>query len=114
MNFYKFLEILNEANIRNRDPVRNAVASIETYWEKPGKALTAIQEILFDHGYLIPYPSFSVHDRSPEHTQSFNIQKKVNPEDPNNHEVEETNSSLIFSWYWMPSGNQVEITAYIS
>jgi len=114
MNFYKFLEILNEENIHRRDPVRNAIAGIKTYWDKPGKALTEIQSILFDHGYLIPFPVFSVHDKSPEHKQSFSIQKKLNPEDPNSDEVEEIDSSLIFSWHWMPSGDQVEITAYLS
>lgn len=116
INFYKFLEILEEAKttaVNARDPVRNAVASIETYWSKPGLALSAIQSILNDHGYMIPYASFDVHDKSPEHTQRFDVHKIINPEDPNSETVD-TNSRLIFSWHWMPSGEKVEITAYVS
>lgn len=113
-NFYEFLQIINESqNIHSKDPVRNKVASIPAYWEKPGKALTAIQEILFDHGYLIPIPSFNVSDKVPEYTQRFAIHKKINPMEPNS-ETEETNSMLVFSWHWMPSGEQVEVTAYVS
>jgi hypothetical protein len=116
MNFYKFLEILKESkstNINSRDPVRNAVAGIQNYWSKPGVALSTIQSILYDHGYTIKIPSFDVHDKTPEYTQKFDIHKIINPEDPNS-ASEETNSSLIFGWHWMPSGEQVEITAYIS
>jgi hypothetical protein len=112
MNFYEFSKILDEENIHRRDPVRNAVASIENYWSKPGKALTAIQEILFDHGYLIPYPIFSVHDRAPDHRQTFNILKKINPSDPNS-ETADMDSDLIFSWHWI-SDDKVEVTAYLS
>jgi hypothetical protein len=114
MNFYEFFEMLENASAINRkDPVRDKVARIETYWPKPGLALSAIQEILFSHGYLIPYASFSVHDKAQEHTERFNIERKINPDDPNS-ATEDTGSSLIFSWHWMPSGGQVEITAYIS
>jgi hypothetical protein len=116
MNFYKFLEIIKEsrsAGLHGKDPVRNAVANIDNYWSKPGLALSTIQSILHDHGYMIPYASFDVHDKSPEHTQRFDIHKIINPQDPNS-ETEDTNSSLIFSWHWMPSGEQVEITAYLS
>ena len=112
INFFEFSKILSES-ILTKDPVRNAVASIETYWSKPGAALSAIQNILHDHGYIIPVPSFNVHDKTPEYTQRFNIEKIINPEDPNS-DSEDTGSYLVFSWHWMPSGTQVEITAYIS
>lgn len=112
-NFYEFLQIIESQNIHRQDQVRNKIASIETYWEKPGQALTHIQEILFDHGYLILVPTFSVHDKALNHTERFIVYKKTNPEDPNS-ETEETNSMLIFSWHWMPSGEQVEVNAYLS
>lgn len=116
MDFYKFSKVLEESRsfgIQSKDPVRNAVANIETYWSKPGLALSTIQSVLHDHGYIIPYASFDVHDKSPEHTQRFDVHKIVNPEDPNSETVD-TNSRLIFSWHWMPSGEKVEITAYVS
>lgn len=115
MNFYEFSKILEENKlfrIPSRDPVRNAVASVESYWPKPGLALTHIQEILFRHGYIIPYASFNVHDRTEDYTQRFDIERRLSPEDPNS-ETEPTNSSLNFSWHWI-SQNQVEITAYLT
>lgn len=106
-----FKEFLNEAyKIHKNDQVRKNVADIKTYWDKPGQALTALQEILRDQGFQIEgTPSFNVHDKTPEYTQRFNIEKI---EDPNT--SLQTNSILVFSWHWMGSGNQVEITAYLS
>lgn len=117
MDFYRFSEILAEtrlsSHIHQRDPVRNAVAGVESYWSKPGKALTATQETLHDYGYILPHASFTVHDRTPSYTQRFEVQKMVDPQDPNSG-TEDTDSWLVFSWHWMPSGEQVEVTAYLS
>jgi hypothetical protein len=112
MNFYKFSEILEESKskrIPNRDPVRNAVAGIDSYWPKPGIALSKIQEILYEYGYLLETASFVVHDRTPSYTQRFQVEKKTSP-----NSTEPTDSYLVFSWHWMPSGEQVEVTAYLS
>ncbi len=98
--------------IKAKDPVRNAVASIQNYWKKPGMALTKIQGILHDHGYVLGgVPSFSVHDKSPQHTQRFSIEKLRDVTKPE--ESDPVDNMLIFSWHWI-SENQCEITAYIA
>jgi hypothetical protein len=114
-NFYEMVELLAEAGmvIHQRDPVRGAVASMESYWPKPGAALTTAMEILRGHGYIIPYASFAVHDKTPDYTQRFEVQKMVDPKDPNS-DTEETGSWLVLSWHWMPSGSQCEVTCYLS
>lgn len=100
--------------IKRSDKVRNAVASIDTYWRKPGLALTKIQGILHDHGYTLGgVPSFNVSDKTPEYTQRFSVEKLRNPEKPDEGS-DPVNSMLIFMWHWMPSGDQCEITAYLS
>jgi len=110
MNFKDFLN--EEYKIHRNDQVRKSVSNLRTYWDKPGQALTALQEILRDQGFQIEgSPSFNVHDKTPEYTQRFNIEKI---EDPIRHIYTPTNSVLVFSWHWMPSGDQVEITTYSS
>jgi len=112
MNFFEFAKMV-DGKILRKDPVRNEVSSIETYWKKPGAALTHIQELLQKRGYLIEHASFNVHDRTPDYQQIFSIGKIIDPSDPNS-ETTSTDSDLIFNWHWMESGNQVEIVAYIS
>lgn len=100
--------------IKRTDPVREAVSSIKTYWDKPGHALTEIQGILFDHGYQLAHTgSFDVLDKTPSYTQRFPIMKMNDPHNPQQGGVD-IDSMLVFSWYWMPSGNKCEITAYLS
>lgn len=109
----QYLDLM-EASIKAKDPVRNAVASLQTYWPKPGLALSKLQEILHSYGYqLADVPSFSVHDRVESHTQNFNLEKMKNPADPMSG-GERVNNVLVFSWYWTMPGNKVEITTYIS
>jgi len=102
-------------SIKSSDRVRRDVSSIETYWEKPGKALTKIQDILHNHGYVLgETPSFNVHDKSNDHIQRFKLEKFINKEKPEEGS-EEVINMLIFSWHWMESGvGKCEVTAYIS
>jgi hypothetical protein len=100
--------------IKGSDKVRKEIANIMTYWDKPGLALTEIQNILYRYGYsLTGMPSFSVSDKTPEHTERIGIEKLRNPEKPDEGS-DLVENMLIFSWHWMPSGNKVEINAYIS
>lgn len=109
--YYDLLEMANK--IVAKDKVRAAVASIQDYWRKPGEALTKIQDILFQHGYILGgVPAFSVHDRSPEHRQTFSLEKLKNPLKPEEGS-DPVQNDLIFSWYWI-SDEKVEVTAYIS
>jgi hypothetical protein len=113
-NFYEMIQMLAEGrSIDKRDKVREALAGMESYWPKPGAALTAAQQTLHDHGYIIPYASFAVHDRTPDYTQKFDVERMVDPSDPSSG-TEDTGSMLVFSWHWMPSGSQVEVTCYLS
>jgi hypothetical protein len=115
---------LNKKNsvIKANDPVRNDIAEIQRnkYWQKPGKALTSMQNVLDKHGYLIEdVPSFSVSDKSQSHTQRFNLAKYINPEKPNEGYTSVDNM-LVFSWHWLGDPNNpisdesCEVVAYIS
>ena len=115
---------LNKKNlvIKVNDPVRNDIAEIQRnkYWQKPGKALTSMQNVLDKHGYLIEdVPSFSVSDKSQSHTQRFNLAKYINPEKPNEGYTSVDNM-LVFSWHWLGDSNNpisdesCEVVAYIS
>jgi hypothetical protein len=109
--YYDLLEMANKIVVK--DKVRTAVASIQTYWSKPGKALLKIQDILFQHGYILGgVPTFSVHDRSPEHRQTFLLEKLKNPMKPEEGS-DPVQNDLVFSWHWI-SDEKVEVTAYIS
>lgn len=93
------------ASIKRNDPVRNKVCELRTYWPKPGHALTALQDILFNHGIeLDRVPSFPVSDKTPDYTVRFGLTR-------DGHYLE---SSLVMSWHWMASGEQVEIVSYLT
>lgn len=98
--------------IGSKHPVRNEIASIETYWDCRLLALEAIGRILSKHGMALQ--------------GNFNFSKKEGylsaPIFPEVEEglvcshcgnVEELENSLVFSWYPMPSG-RFEITCYLS
>lgn len=100
--------------IKPSDPVRRAVSSIETYWPKPGAALSQIGQILSQHGYTIDdVPSFN--DREPDGRQRFNLAKVVNPGNSFD-QPQQLENMLIFNWHWMgvPGESKCEVTAYIS
>lgn len=109
--YYDLLEMAD--TIVAKDKVRAAIASIQNYWKKPGEALTKIQDILFQHGYILgDVPSFSVHDRSPQHRQTFSLEKLRDPMKPEEGS-DPVQNDLVFSWSWI-SEDKVEVTAYIS
>ena len=94
-----------------KDKVRNEVATIPTYWPKPGLALTHIQKILGKYGYGIPMPSFTSEDKMKSHTEKFSIVKYKSPDKPDDFVY--VDNDLIFQWYWV-SEDKCEITTYIS
>ena len=111
-DYYDILEGKN--TIKSKDKVRNAVSSIKNYWPTPGHALTNIQQTLHDHGYaLAGVPSFNVSDKTPDYTQRFPLEKMTNPEKPDEG-ADRVDNLLVFSWHWMSSDKQCEVTAYIS
>jgi hypothetical protein len=136
-SFSTYLEakaaIYNEASAKYNfipvgDPVRRAVAELITKntnmgWKKPGEALTAIQEVLHEHGYAVAHPSFTGSDKFVDPsgkpvTQNFSLVKIMDKNDPFS-ETQHMDSSLVFSYYWrvdpMENSNaRVEVNAYIS
>ena len=110
--------------IKPNDPVRRAVSSIETYWNKPGSALSQIGQILSQHGYEIDaIPSFN--DRTPDGRYQYALIKPFNDRQPPGQKFDSLriygddinlNNMLIFSWHWMgvPGESKCEVTAYIS
>lgn len=115
MNFYEFFNLLSESNfIPKNDPVRNKIYEItkKNYWKRPGEALTAIQNVLMDHGYEIEHPVFKGSDKANDQ-QLFSIVKILNPHDPNDDSREHVDTQLSFSWHWI-SDKTVEVVAYLS
>ena len=109
--YYDLLE--GTTNIGSKDKVRKAVTSIQNYWNKPGNALTKIQNILFDYGFrLRDSPSFSVHDRTPSHRETFALEKLKDPTRPDAG-ADPIANDLYFRWHWI-SDEKVEVTAYIT
>jgi len=62
--------------IPEKHPVREAVASIPTYWEKPGRAINHIAEILDQHGFTIT-DVISFNDRVPDYRASYHLSQKT-------------------------------------
>lgn len=90
-------------------PVRAAVADIPTYWEKPGKAISHISEILDQHGFTIT-DVISFDDKQPDYRASYHLAEKTDKPFEHGPSVD---SQLIFVWHLMDSG-RYEITAYLS
>ena len=88
--------------LKAKHPARNVVASLETYWDKPGQAITAIAERLEQFGITLP-EVVSFNDTLPQATYRYLLVM----------DGEELNSLLIFQWYKLESG-RYEITTYLS
>jgi hypothetical protein len=92
------------ARIKVNDPVRREVASIDTYWPKPGAAITHIQGILQKHGYDLP-GIISFNDAYQDWHHSYPLATK---------DGGDVNSMLSFAWHKMDQSGKYEITAYLS
>ena len=93
------------ATMRKNDKARNKICGLPVYWSRPESALTAIRWILSESGYEIHgSPSILAHDHLGDHMVQFGLSR-------NGYRIETT---LVFSWHWMPSGKQVEIVSYLT
>ena len=95
--------------IHKGHPVRAALADIPTYWEKPGKAISHISEILDQYGFTIT-DVISFNDKLPDYKASYHLSEKTDK--PFEHGAD-VDSMLVFVWHLMDSG-RYEITAYLS
>jgi hypothetical protein len=88
-------------SIKSNHPARNQVCGIETYWDKPGAAVSHLADLLASHGITI-VDTISFDDTQEDYRATYRLQNES-----------ELGNVLVFSWHRMPSG-RFEITAYLS
>jgi len=96
--------------IKAKHPVRNAITSTPTYWEKPGRALNELSEVLGRHGFVLDdIASFDDYQQS--YRANYHLRERSTSNDPF-HVGPETESMLVFMWYKLAT--KYEVTAYLS
>ena len=105
--------LATRTKIKSKDPLRDKIAEVsEVLWDKPGKAITRIAEILREAEVEIN-GIISFNDSIPDFRTTFILQNLEGGHPGLEFAPGELGNMLVFAWHRMPSG-RFEITTYLS